>query len=187
MQTDQEYQNPEIGTDNEPQVEDDFFALKGQKKDSTVSLSENDANSPRMPATLQPKEKQISADPSTLTSPAGLDFDPNEQQEDNDEDFFDPLEYPVKKRSLSNGDSFFPQQHDTVLDQEIGQATEKLAVTVSDPNSSEMQSSLSQEGANTFAIRQTDATNRPSDETKSNTDESKSQENVAKKYSDSSS
>lgn len=187
MEADQEYQNPEICADNEPQVEDDFFTLKGQKKDSTVSLSENDANSRRVPAALQPKEKQMSADPSTLTSPASFDFQPIEQLEANDEDFFDPLEYPVKKRSLSNGDSFFPQQHDTVLDQEIGQATEKLAMTMSDPNSSEKQSSISQEGANTFTIRQTDATNRPSDETKSNTDESKSQENVAKKYSDSSS
>ena len=43
----------------------------------------------------------------------GLDFEKKEEdmasQEDED-DFFDRLEYPVKKRSLSNGDSFFPTQ-----------------------------------------------------------------------------
>ena len=36
----------------------------------------------------------------------GLDF---ENEQSNEEDFFDPLEYPVQKRSLSNGDSFFPK------------------------------------------------------------------------------
>ena len=59
-----------------------------------------------------------------------LDFDPEVQVARNsEEDFFDPLEYPVKKRSLSNGDSFFPKQNDNA-------APTKLAVTASDPDSS---------------------------------------------------
>lgn len=63
-----------------------------------------------------------------------LDFDPEVQVARNsEEDFFDPLEYPVKKRSLSNGDSFFPKQNDNNV---TAAAPVKLAVTASDPDSS---------------------------------------------------
>lgn len=54
----------------------------------------------------------------------------------NEEDCFDPLQYPVKKRSLSNGDSFFPKQSNRELQDGIAAYAEKLAVTASDPGSS---------------------------------------------------
>ena len=110
------------------------------KKDSTVSLSQNDANSPRCAAT-------------TDTPMQPLDFENKDG-----EDFFTPLEYPVQKRSLSNGDEFFNKQSEVET---------KLAMTASDPDSSGQQSSLSNDQKRL---------SKPSDETKSNTDESKSQE-----------
>ena len=61
-----------------------------------------------------------------------LDFDQAAQAKAED-DFFAELEYPIKKRSLSNGDSFLPKQNEEALEKE---AVEKLAVTASDPDSS---------------------------------------------------
>ena len=57
-----------------------------------------------MPTTT-PLDTQVMQDTTTGKN-GGLDF---ENEQSNEEDFFDPLEYPVQKRSLSNGDSFFPK------------------------------------------------------------------------------
>ena len=125
-------------------VANDFFDLPRQKRDSTVSLSENDANSPRGVTTV--------ADAPV----APLDFDENKECS---EDGFTPLQYPVQKRSLSNGDEFLTKKESDKAEEE------KLAVTASDPDSSGQQSTNSNEPKRP---------SRPSDDTKSNTDESKS-------------
>ena len=57
----------------------EFFDLARQKKDSTVSLSENDANSPRTDYIGGPVEKHIIGLPATSANEAhnaveGLDF-----------------------------------------------------------------------------------------------------------------
>ena len=110
--------------ERESPVTCDFFDLPRQKKDSAVSLSEHDANSPRPAIFLS---KQNSAEP-TVTN--GFDF---EKEDVADEDLFNPLEYPVKKRSLSNGDSFFAKKDDEDFKEAL---PDKLAVTASDPDSS---------------------------------------------------
>ena len=110
-------------------------------------------------------DTQVMQDPTTGKN-GGLDF---ENEQSNEEDFFDPLEYPVQKRSLSNGDSFFPKQDEEALEG----VPEKLAATASDPDSSGPQSSSAK----------SNPANIPSDETKSNTEESKSSEAIAKKRS----
>ncbi len=66
--------------DNSGQANDfsddaNFFNLEKQKKDSTVSLSENDANSPRVPTVLQVTEKQTSANISKPKASSGFDFE----------------------------------------------------------------------------------------------------------------
>ncbi len=93
----------------------DFFDLPRQKKDSTVSLSENDANSPtrNIPTSVPTNAANNPASNAIVSgNDKVLDFDKKEEDRtsQDEEDFFDPLEYPVKKRSLSNGDSFFPTQ-----------------------------------------------------------------------------
>lgn len=113
----------------------DFFSKPIQKKDSTVSLSENDANSPKQFASVDPAK--------VGANQGGLDF--AKQSED---DFFDPLEIPVQKRSLSNGDSFFQKEKQAQEDEAVSSDAAyrgKLAATASDPNSSGQQSSNSHE------------------------------------------
>ena len=87
-----------------------------------MSLSENDANSP----------KQHNADQAALgTGQAGFDF-----AQQNEEDFFNPLDIPVQKRSLSNGDSFFPKSQAAGEEALQAENFTKFAATASDPDSS---------------------------------------------------
>ena len=120
---------------------EDFFDLSRaeyRKKDSAVSLSEHDANSPtasgrvKLPTSNKQAPKQQSIPQANIVSPPRqtepsegssqvspdpkvLDFDnrrgDEKEREKDDTDFFEKLQYPLKKRSLSNGDSFLKQMH----------------------------------------------------------------------------
>ena len=85
----------------------------------------------------------------------------------------------MQKRSLSNGDSFFPKSQ--AADEEALQAENftKFAATASDPDSSGLQSSNSHEAR--AALK--DTNQGPSEEAKSNTDDSKSQDAAPKNLS----